>query len=127
DQLIANNYPPLSFYAIGWLARLFGDPIAVGRVLSFVALGAVGIEIALAVAALGAGFAWGGVGGLWFVAIMAHVSTNYVGASDPQLAGQAIMAAGLVWFIARDRAGRSCIGPLLLMVVAGFWKHNIVA
>lgn len=127
DQLIANNYPPLSFYAIGWLARAFGDPIAIGRVLSIVALGAVGIEIALAAAALGAGLAWGAIGGLWFVALMAHVSTSYVGASDPHLAGLAIMGAGLVWFIARDRAGRSCIGPLLVMVVAGFWKHNIVA
>jgi len=127
DLLIANNYPPLSFYAMGWLARLFGDPIAVGRVVSVLALGAIGVEIALAVAALGAGLAWGAVGGLWFVAIMAHVSTNYVGASDPQLAGQAIMAAGLAWFIACDRAGRSCLGPLVLMVAAGFWKHNIVA
>jgi hypothetical protein len=58
---------------------------------------------------------------------MAHVSTNYVGANDPQLAGQAIMGAALVWFLARDRADRSCLAPLLLMVVAGFWKHNIVA
>lgn len=127
DQLIANNYPPLSFYGIGWLARLFGDPIAVGRVVSVLALGALGVEIALAAAALGAGLAWGAVGGLWFVALMAHVSTSYVGASDPQLAGQAIMGAALVWFIACDRAGRSCLGPLLLMVFAGFWKHNIVA
>ncbi|MDR3469278.1 MAG: hypothetical protein P4M07_25395 [Xanthobacteraceae bacterium] len=128
DLLIANNYPPLSFYVIGTLARLLAcDPIALGRVLSVVALGAIGIEIALAATLLGAGRAWGAVGGLWFVAIMAHVSTSYVGASDPQLAGQAIMGAGLVWFIARDRAGRSCFGPLLLMVAAGFWKHNIVA
>lgn len=127
DQLVANNYPPLSFYVMGALARIFGDPIAIGRVLSFVALVALAVEIALAVVALGGAAAWGAIGGLWFVAIMAHVSTNYVGSSDPQLVGQAIMGAGFVWFIARHRAGRACLGPLLAMVVAGFWKHNIVA
>ncbi|MGP8124127.1 MAG: hypothetical protein ACLP8B_26860 [Xanthobacteraceae bacterium] len=127
DQLIVNNYPPLSFYAIGALARAFGDPIAVGRVLSIVALLVLGAEIAFAVVMLGGSRLYGAIGGLWFVAVMAHVSTSYVGASDPQLAGQAIMGAGLVWFVARDRAGRSCLPPLLLMVCAGFWKHNIVA
>src|SRR5205807_8838502 len=30
-------------------------------------------------------------------------------------------------FLARRRDGRSVLAPLLLMVVAGFWKHNIVA
>ncbi|GAH59845.1 unnamed protein product, partial [marine sediment metagenome] len=45
---------------------------------------------------------------------------------DPQLAGQAIMGAALVWFLAGDRAGRSPVGPLLLMVLAGFWKHNMI-
>ena len=122
DALIANNYPPLSFYAIGGLARLLdADPITLGRALSVVALLAIGLEIALAVVALGGSRVFGAIGGLWFVATMAHVSTNYVGAGDPQLAGQAVMGAGLVWFIVRDRAGRSCLGPLLVMVVAGFW------
>jgi len=126
DALIANNYPPLSFYAIGQLANLFGDALSVGRALSVVGLVAVAFEIALAARVLGASFAWGAVGGLSVVAVMAHNFLNYVGADDPQLAGQAIMGAALVWFLARDRARRSCVGPLLLMVLAGFWKHNMI-
>src|SRR5256885_16197099 len=34
DGLVANNYPPLSYYLIGWLGRLFGDPLSLGRALS---------------------------------------------------------------------------------------------
>lgn len=127
DALIANNYPPLSFYAIGQLARLFGsDALYVGRALSIVGLLAIAVEIALAARLLGASLAWGAVGGLSVVAVMAHNFLNYVGADDPQLAGQAIMGAALVWFLAGDRAGRACTGPLLLMVLAGFWKHNMI-
>ncbi len=37
------------------------------------------------------------------------------------------MGAALVWFLAREKAGRSALPPLLLMVLAGFWKHNIIA
>ncbi|MGO4717199.1 hypothetical protein [Bradyrhizobium sp. 2TAF24] len=127
DALIVNNYPPLSFYAIGQLANLFGDALYVGRALSIVGLLAVAVEIALAARLLGASLVWGGVGGLSVIAVMAHNFLNYVGADDPQLAGQAVMGAALVWFLARQRAGRSSVGPLLLMVLAGFWKHNMIA
>src|ERR1700704_4847076 len=37
DTLIVNNYPPLSFYALGWLGKIFGDALYVGRVLSLAA------------------------------------------------------------------------------------------
>ncbi|MGY4237281.1 hypothetical protein ACVIIW_006228 [Bradyrhizobium sp. USDA 4449] len=127
DQLIVNNYPPLSFFVIGELGRLFGDSLYVGRALSFAGLLVLAVEIALAVRILAGSLSAGVVGGLWFVALMAHNATSYVGANDPQIAGQAIMGVGFVWFLARDKAGRSPHAPLLLMVLAGFWKHNIVA
>ncbi|MGY4459864.1 hypothetical protein [Bradyrhizobium sp. LB13.1] len=126
-ELIVNNYPPLSFFVIGELSRLFGDSLYVGRVLSFVGLLALAVEIAMAVRILAGSLSAGVVGALWFVALMAHNATFYVGANDPQIAGQAIMGAGLVWFLAQEKAGRSPLLPLLLMVLAGFWKHNIIA
>jgi hypothetical protein len=46
---------------------------------------------------------------------------------DPQLTAQLIMLAALSWFLARDMAGKSAEPPILLMVAAGFWKHNIIA
>ena len=124
DQLLLNNYPPLSFLAIGGLGKLFGDNLFVGRAVSIVALFSIAIEIVFAVRLLAGSVLAGVLGGLWFIAIMAHNATSYVGANDPQIAGLAIMGAGLIWFIARDKAGKAPEPALLLMVIAGFWKHN---
>ncbi len=128
DGLVSNNYPPLSFYAIGLLGKGLGiDNLFVGRAVSMIALLAIAIEIFLAVRVLVGGRAGAAIGALWYVAIMARNQTIYVGANDPQLAGEAIMGAGLVWFLLRCRAGRSPVPALLVMVVAGFWKHNMIA
>jgi hypothetical protein len=67
------------------------------------------------------------IGALWYVAITGHNSAVYVGTDDPQLAGEALMGAGLVWFLARDDQRRSSVPAVLLMVLAGFWKHNMIA
>lgn len=127
DQLIGNNYPPLSFYAIGYLGNLFGDNLFVGRAVSIFALLCVSAEIFLVVRILAGGTIGAAVGALWYAAITAHSSELYVGTNDPQLAGEAIMGAALVWFLARARDGKPTLAPLLLMVVAGFWKHNMIA
>jgi len=91
-SLVGNNYPPLSFYAIGFIGKAFGvDNLFAGRVVSFVALVAVAIEIFLAVRILVGGRAGAAIGALWYLAIMARNSTIYVGTNDPQLGGEAIM------------------------------------
>ena len=128
DGLVSNNYPPLSFYAIGLVGKVLGlDNLFVGRAVSLIALASIAIEIFLSVRVLVGGRAGAAIGALWYLAIMARNSTTYVGANDPQIAGEAIMGAGLVWFLLACRAGNSPTPALLLMVVAGFWKHNIIA
>lgn len=124
--LTVNNYPPLSFYFVGLLGRVFGDNLFVGRALSLAGLIGVSIEIFLCVRILVGGLAGPMIGALWYVAIMSHNSSVYVGANDPQLAGEAIMGAGLVLMLAREAAGKSATSALLIMVVAGFWKHNMI-
>src|SRR5664279_1301787 len=62
-----------------------------------------------------------------YPSVMTRNSTVYVGTNDPQLAGEALMGAALLWFLSRCRAGTSPTPALLLMVLAGFWKHNMVA
>ena len=52
-ELITNNYPPLSFYIVGIVGRLLGDPVLAGRLLSLIAALAVGTAIALSVRRLG--------------------------------------------------------------------------
>jgi hypothetical protein len=128
DSLVGNNYPPLSFYAVGALGKLLHvDNLYVGRWLSLIGLGAVAVEIYLAVRILTGGRVGAAVAALWYLAIMARNSTVYVGANDPQIAGLAIMGAGLVWFLKICQRQASPVPALLLMVVAGFWKHNNVA
>ena len=125
--LIVNNYPPLSFYALGWLGKLFGDPLYVGRALSLLATIGLGALIARVVRQLGGGGAGAAIAGIWFVATMARSYNRFVGMNDPQLAGHLLMVAALSWFLARRQAGKSAEPPILLMVLAGFWKHNIIA
>ncbi|MBR0748232.1 hypothetical protein JQ582_30300 [Bradyrhizobium japonicum] len=128
ESLIGNNYPPLSFYAVGILGKLLGlDNLFVGRALSFVALGALAIEVFAAVRLLTVDRIGAVVAALWYVAIMARNSTIYIGADDPQLAGLAIMGAGLVAFIKAWQRQASPMPALLLIVLAGFWKHNNIA
>jgi hypothetical protein len=126
DTLIVNNYPPLSFYATGWLGKIFGDSLYVGRVLSLVSTIGLGALIARVVLQLGGG-AGAAIAGLWFIATMARSYNRFVGMDDPQVTGQLIMLAALSWLLARERAGKSAAPPILLMVLAGFWKHNIIA
>jgi hypothetical protein len=127
DTLIVNNYPPLSFYVVGGLAQVFGDALYVGRVLSLIAVVALGGLIAVVIRQLGAGGAGTAVGGLWFVAVMARSFARFVGMDDPQLVGHALMMGALVWFMAREARGKSVVPPILAMAAAGFYKHNIVA
>jgi len=127
DTLIVNNYPPLSFYVVGGLAQVLGDALYVGRVLSLLAVVGLGGLIAALIRQLGGGRAGAAVGGLWFVAVMARSFARFVGMNDPQLVGHVLMMGALVWFMAREAHGKSVVPPVLAMVVAGFYKHNIVA
>src|SRR5258708_7186090 len=79
DTLIVNNYPPLSFYALGYLGRIFGDPLYVGRVLSLVSTLGLGALIGRVVLQLGGGGAGAAIGGIWFIATMARSYNRFVG------------------------------------------------
>ena len=126
DSLVANNYPPLSYYLIGWLSRIFGDALYVGRALSLIATLATGVFVAQIVCQFAAGRLAAAVGGLWYVATMARFFDYYVGINEPQILAQGIMAGGMAWFLKRQAADRAVEPTVLIMVVAGFVKHNIV-
>ena len=127
DTLIVNNYPPLSFYVVGALSRIFGDALYVGRVLSLAAVVGLGGLIGLVIVELGGGAAGGVIGGAWFIAVMARSFSRFVGMNDPQLVGHALMMGALVWLLRREAQGKSAVPPILAMAAAGFYKHNIVA
>ena len=67
------------------------------------------------------------IGAIWFLATLAGAYTGYVGMNDPHLLGLAVMCAGFTWFIARANTGRPTEPAVLLMVLAGFIKHSLIA
>jgi hypothetical protein len=127
DALTVNNYPPLSFYTVAALAWLLGDPLYVGRGLSILATLGIGAAVAAVVKRLSGGTIAAAVAGVWVVAIFVRSFNHYVGRDDPQLLAHFIMLAALVWFLHRDANGGSVLAPIVLMAVAGFFKHNIIA
>ena len=126
DKLITNNYPPLSFYFTGLLGNQLGDHLAAGRILSLIATMVITFGIAGIVRQLGGNLPEAIAGGALFLATICNYY-DYVGQNDPQLLAQAIMILGALWFLNRKQSGRGLSAPLLTMVVAGFFKHNIIA
>jgi len=127
DQLITNNYPPLSFYIVGLVGRFVGDPVLAGRLLSLLAMVAIAIAISLSVRRLGGSGAAARVSAAFFVAMMSRFFMPYVGMDEPQLLSQAIMAFGFLGFLVARSNDRRYVGPVVVMALAGFVKHNIIA
>ncbi len=127
DALITNNYPPLSFYWVALVSKLGLDALYVGRALSILAVAAISASAAVCIRGLGASRISAVVGGLWFLATTARFFDGYVGMNDPHLPATGLMIVALVWFLARHRRERSVEPAVLLMVIAGFYKHSLVA
>jgi len=124
DLLITNNYPPLSFYVVGGLGGLIGDKILAGRLLSFVAVLAIGALVAICLRLRGATWAAAFVGGGFFIATLARFCTDYVGMNDPHLFGLVLMSGGLALFLRAYERDARYWPAFLLMATAGFVKHN---
>ena len=127
DQLISNNYPPFSFYIVGLVGRFIGDPVLAGRLLSLVAVVAIATAIALSVKRLGGSGVAARISAAFFVATMSRFFMPYVGMNEPQLLSEAIMAFGFLGFLIARSNDRGYVGPVLVMALAGFVKHNIIA
>ena len=124
---MANNYPPLSFYLIGGLSANFGDAVYVGRVLSLLATASIAVAIGCSVRQFGGSRLSAWLAGLWFLATLSRFVDRYVGMNDPHLLALAIMVWAMVWFIRCRQKHRAVEGAILLMVLAGFFKHTLLA
>jgi hypothetical protein len=122
-HFMINNYPPLSFYLMGALGRLFGDAIMAGRLVSLASFGAVGWEIFALARRLGARPVEAVAGALLFAAALL-ASTDYVGMDDPQLLAEAIAGLGLLALIDKPQWTWRAAA---LFVLAFFVKQNVVA
>lgn len=132
--LTGDNYPPLSFYVVGGLGRLVGDPIVAGRGVALFSLLAVAAAVFAGVRRLGAPGASpsaAALGALVFLAFNATQFRGYLAMNDPQWLAHALMTAGFVLLIPR-RAGEDpglarAAAAAALMAAGGLVKHNLVA
>jgi hypothetical protein len=105
---------------------LIGDPIIAGRILSLVAIVVIAMGVALAIKQLGGNGTAAIIGALYYVATMCRFFTDYVGMNDPHLLGQSVMTVGFVAFLRAMERNRGFVIPFLIMLTAGFIKHNVI-
>jgi uncharacterized membrane protein YozB (DUF420 family) len=121
------NYPPLSFYIVGGLSLVFGDPILIGRLVSVASLAVVVGAVARIVRANG---------GEWLDAMLAAIvclltfltnHIDYVGMNDPQMLGMAFGLLALALHLGAPLSARRSAGVALLMAASVLTKHNLLA
>ena len=129
--MTGNNYPPLSFFVVGGLGRLVGDPIVAGRLLSLASVLAIAAAIAAILRRLGTARPAPAAGALLFLLLAATVLRPYLAMNDPQWLGHALMTASVLLLMpASPEAAPEPVrvaGAALLMLLGGLVKHNLVA
>ena len=127
DDFITNNYPPLSFYVVNALAAATGiDVLYGGRLLSLAATVAIAFSVWACVHRMGASRLAATLGAVWWLASMARWYAGYVGMDDPHLVALALMTSALAYAL-RDPNSKRVEGAIVLMALAGFYKHDLVA
>jgi hypothetical protein len=127
DALVANDYPPLSFQVVAALSSFGMDAVAIGRWLSLLAIAVTAAAVGWCVNSLGGGRMGALVAGLWLIATMVRFFDGYAGMNDPHLTATAMMTLALALFLDARRTGRRCYPAVALMVIAGFYKHTLIA
>jgi len=126
SPLFLNNYPPLSFYLVGALAALIGDPMLAGRAVSLAAVVAIALSAAAIVRSAGGSRTDGGLAFATCLGLFAAFATDYLGMNDPQLLGQAIVVAGLAAHLGGAGTARQGMAVAALFAVGVLIKHNLV-
>jgi hypothetical protein len=128
--LIANNYPPLSFYVTGLISRLVGDEIVAGRIIALASLLSVAGLSGWIVFQLARSVTWSLASGLLILLYALYPFGQFFASNNPQWLGQALMLWGAALLVGAEGPlpGRwSCLGSAALMVIAGLVKHNQIA
>jgi hypothetical protein len=126
NDLVVNNYPPLSFVLIKLMA-LGHDPLWVGRYVSMASLLTVALCAGWIVRLLAASGAFALFSALWCIALFAGLFPNYVGMNDPSLLALGIMMIGVANWIKATMQGRTPYLGCAIVVLALFCKHNLLA
>ncbi len=130
DALTGNNYPPISFYVVGWIGKRLGDSIFAGRLLSVASvLGTAGL-IFLAVRQIAYQSRAALCAVLLFLLYVVTLFRSYFDLNDPQWLAHVFEVAALATLLAPGSTAapskRRLIVAALLFALSGFIKQNLV-
>ncbi len=124
-SFLVNNYPPLSFFAIGELGRFVGDNIFAGRIVSLLALLVTAVGMSEAARGMGCDKVEAAFACLLFIACIL-LTSDYAGMDDPQMLGHAVAIWALVVVVRAPRTARRMVLAALILTLAFFVKHNLI-
>jgi len=127
NDLISNNYPPISFYFVATIGLLMEDNILAGRIIALFSLFIVSYMIMLSIKQLGGNTYEALVVGMFFLAYMALVAEHYIAMNDPQWLGHAIQMIGFVLFLKSKQKGFLFYLSIIVIFLSGFVKHNLIS
>ncbi|MBD2101112.1 glycosyltransferase family 39 protein [Leptolyngbya sp. FACHB-261] len=127
SQWTAVNYPPLSFYIVGGIGKLLGDPLQAGRYISFLALLVVSLGVSQAVKQLGGRPFDAVFSGIFCLALFGAFSNDYVGMNDPQLLAHAFVTGGLLCYLRKPADNCNLLMVASFVALGLFTKHNLIA
>src|SRR6266700_3868936 len=125
--LVTNNYPPLSFLIVGALTNIISDAVFAGRLVVWIGFLGVAVLINAILRRLGNDPVASAFGAMLFLAYSVVHFPVYVGTYDPQWLAHAAMLFGLWLYFREPDAPRSSVATGIVMALALFIKHNIVA
>jgi hypothetical protein len=127
NDLISNNYPPISFYFVATIGLLTEDNILAGRIIALFSLFIVSYMIMLSIKQFGGNNYEALVMSLFFLAYMALIVEYYIAMNDPQWLGHAIQMTGFVLFLKSKQKGFLFYLSAIVIVLSGFVKLNIIS
>jgi hypothetical protein len=124
---LTNNYPPLSFFLVGWLGNAIGDMVVAGRLLGLMAMLACVACVKRVVDRFGAAPRWSWAAAGLFLVYIATYAPRYLVANDPQWLAQVPQALALLLLVRPGAAlpGRGHLaGACALILLSGLMKHS---
>jgi hypothetical protein len=122
-----NNYPIVSFVIVAALNVVVDDLLLSGRIVALVSFIAVGALAALVTRRLGGTRSAAALSGGCALGFYYLVAPAWIAVDDPQSLAEALMLAGFATYVGGPPTRRTLLGTALLVMVAGFTKHNLVA
>ena len=124
--LTSNNYPPVSFFVLGFLGHAPADPILAGRVLAFASLLLVTINVVIWLLRNGVRTSLSLLSGAAFIITMDAVAPGYVAQNDPQWFAHALMTTGMLILWRQPHSSARLASAATLITLGGWVKQLLI-